>query len=290
MSKNVGIVGVGAMGGAIARRLLSQGWEVTLWNLVPEDLDAFDGIAGARRAETPAEAAAVGRVITSVANDQAVRDVTTGPNGIAAGLPEGGTHISMSTVSPDVVTEMAAVSGPTHFVSAPVFGRPVAAEDGKLWVALSGPEAGRAAAKEVLADVSQLIKDFGDAPESAVHVKIAGNFVIASAIEAMSEAFDVLRRSGTDPRLFHEMMSESIFASVIHQNYGRIILDEAFDPPGFRLALGGKDIGLARDLARNSGTTLPFGDILAKRFASAAEQGYGDKDWNAISKFRDPVS
>jgi len=280
-----GIVGIGGMGGGMADRLLEQGWQVTLWNRSPKALARFEGVQNAQIAAHPAEAAQAGLVVSFVANDAALESVTTGAEGILAGLPEGGTHISMSSVSPDIITALAAKHWPqAELVSAPVFGRPEAAAAGKLWIALSGGEAGCRAARPLLEAVSQSINVFGDEPETALKVKIAGNFVIASAIEAMSEAFAMLAGTGADPREFHEMMSASIFGSVIHQNYGRIILDRAFQPPGFRLALGGKDIGLARDLAAQAGADARFADILWERFSKAQEQGWGDDDWNAISR------
>lgn len=280
--KNVGIIGVGGMGGGLADRLLEQGWRVTLWNRSPEALARFEGQNGAQIADTPAAAAKMGCVMSFVANDAALEGVTTGDAGILAGLPDDGVHISMSSVSPDIVSDLAAAHG-GRLVSAPVFGRPAAAAAGLLWVALSGPEDARIRAHPVLEAVSQSIHLFGDDPATAPKVKIAGNFVIASAIEAMSEAFALLYRNGADAAAFQEMMSDTIFGSVIHQNYGRIILDQAFDPPGFRLTLGGKDMGLAQSMAEAAGLTLPFADILRDRFRAAEAAGKGDLDWNAIS-------
>ncbi len=283
--KAVGIVGVGGMGGGLADRLLDQGWQVTLWNRSAKALDRFQGAENVQIAADPAEAAKVGLVASFVANDEALESVTTGPGGILGGLPEGGTHISMSSVSPDIITSLAAKHWPrAELVCAPVFGRPEAAAAGKLWVALSGSEAGCTAARPMLEAVSQSINHFGDEPETALKVKIAGNFLISSAIEAMSEAFAMLAGTGADPKAFHEMMSASVFGSVIHQNYGRIILDQAFQPPGFRLALGRKDVGLARGLAEKAGVDARFAEILWDRFSQAVEKGSGDDDWNAISR------
>lgn len=280
-----GIVGVGGMGGGVADRLLEQGWQVALWNRSPDALERFKGRDGAQVVATPAEAAQCGLVVSFVANDEALKDVTLGATGILAGLAPGGTHVSMSSVSPDLIAELAVAHRPDRdLIGAPVFGRPEAAAAGKLWIALSGAKTGKDAALALLTAVSQSIHQFGEAPDTALKVKIAGNFVIASAIEALSEAFALLEGTGADPRAFHEMMSASIFGSVIHQNYGRIILDRAFQPPGFRLELGKKDVGLARDMAAESGAQMPFADILWDRFSAAMEKGWGDDDWNAISR------
>ena len=279
----VGIIGVGGMGGGLAERLIGQGWPVVLWNRSRGALEPFEGREGVTVARTPAEAAETGCVASFVANDGALTDVTESANGILAGLPVDGVHVSMSSVSPELVARLAAAHD-GRLVAAPVFGRPEAAANGMLWIAVSGLPEHVDRVRPMLQAVSRAIYEFGDAPEAALKAKIAGNFLIASAIEAMSEAFAMLERSGADPRAFHEMMSESIFGSVIHQNYGRIILDETFTPPGFKLSLGGKDVGLALDLARRSGTNLPYGEILRDRFAAAVQAGHGDEDWNAISR------
>ena len=276
----IGIVGVGGMGGGLAERLIERGHEVTLWNRSPGPLAKFEGRATV--ASTPREAAACGAVASFVANDAALAEVCEGPDGILEGLPGEGVHVSMSSVSPDLVARLGAAHN-GRLVAAPVFGRPEAAAKGLLWIALAGPPGPVAQVRPWLEDVSRAIYDLGEAPEAAARAKIAGNFLIASAIEAMSEAFAMLEGTGVDPRAFHEMMSDSIFGSVIHQNYGRIILDEAFEPAGFKLSLGGKDVGLALDLAAAAGTPLPFGEILRDRFAAAVADGRGDQDWNAIS-------
>ena len=280
--QKVGIVGIGGMGGGVAKRLLEQGVGVVLWNRSKSALDAFREI-GAEIAETPAQAAAAGIVISFVANDAALLAVSEGENGILAGLPEDGVHISMSTVSPGMVGTLEKLhSG--WLVSAPVFGRPEAAAAGLLWVAMSGPQEARDKVRGVIGQFSRSIHEFGDDPQAAIKAKIAGNFLIACTIESMSEAFAMLEQSGADPSVFHEMMSETIFGGVINQRYGQIILDNAFDPAGFKLSLGGKDVGLARDVARAAGTPLPFGDILADRFGEAMDMGMGELDWNAISR------
>ena len=276
---------MGGMGGGVADRLLSEGWEVILWNRSPGALERFGGKPKVTIASTPAEAATPGLVVSFVANDAALSAVTLGDDGILSGLPEQGTHISMSSVSPDVVAQLAAEHRPNSaLIAAPVFGRPEAAAAGKLWIALSGPEEAADKALPLLEAVSQSIHRFGDAPETALKVKIAGNFVIASAIETLTEAFALLEGTGADAKAFHAMMSATIFGSVIHQNYGRIILDRAFVPPGFRLELGGKDIGLARDMAAGAGLDMPLVELLQARFDAAIAEGWGDEDWNAISK------
>ncbi len=281
----IGVIGLGGMGGAIAGRLLDQGFRVRVWNRTASAGDALVA-RGAERAGSPAEAAEPGgAVITMVANDAALEAVALGAGGFLARLGADGVHISMSTISVALARSLAerqAAAG-SAWVAAPVFGRPDAAAAGKLWVLHSGAAAAKARVRPVLEAISQGIFDIGEEPDAASAGKIAGNFLIASAMEAMSEAFALLQKRGVDARVFHEMMSKTIFAGPIHQNYGRFILDQAFSPPGFKLALGAKDVGLALAAGSESQVPLPMASLLRDRFLAAMAQGRGDLDWTSIA-------
>jgi 3-hydroxyisobutyrate dehydrogenase-like beta-hydroxyacid dehydrogenase len=149
MAGEIGIIGLGGMGGGIASRLLDQGHRVAVWNRTASAADALVA-RGARRAASPADAAAPdGTVITMIANDAALESVTGGEHGLEARLGHDGLHISMSTVSPALARSLAArhAARGAHFVAAPVFGRPDAAAAGKLWILASGAEPANAPAR-----------------------------------------------------------------------------------------------------------------------------------------------
>lgn len=281
----IGVIGLGGMGGGIANRLLDTGHSVTVWNRTAAAADPF-AARGAARAATPGGTVASGGVaITMVANDAALTEVTLGHGGLLDALGEGGVHISMSTVSVALAQSLArqhAERG-SHFVSAPVFGRPVAAGSGKLWILQSGAAEAKVRVRPVLEALSQSIHDIGEAPDAAVVGKIAGNFMIAAATEAMGEAFALLQKSGADARVWHDMIASTIFACPIYANYGRFILDRAFSPPGFKLTLGAKDIGLALAAGADRQVPMPFANILRDRFLTSAAQGRADLDWTSIA-------
>jgi 3-hydroxyisobutyrate dehydrogenase-like beta-hydroxyacid dehydrogenase len=284
MAQPVGVIGLGGMGSGMAGQLLSAGFDVTVYNRTQSVADALVG-RGAKRARTPAEAAtAGGTVITMVANDAALEAVALGEGGFLPALGDG-VHVSSSTISAALARKLAAqhAAAGSHWVAAPVFGRPDAAAAGKLWVMLSGNAAAKAKAKPVLDAIGQGTFDIGEAPDAASLGKIAGNFLIGAATEAMGEAFALLRKNGVDARVWHEMMSKTIFACPIYTNYGRFILDEAFSPPGFKLTLGAKDIGLALAAGHESNVPLPFASILRDRFLTSVAQGRGDLDWTSIA-------
>ncbi|MEI9987053.1 MAG: NAD(P)-dependent oxidoreductase [Aliidongia sp.] len=231
----VAVLGIGGMGSGIAGRLLAAGHEVTVYNRTAAAADELVA-RGAKRAASPAEAVVPGGIaITMLANDDAVEAVTAaGPDGFLEPLGSGGLHISMSTITPALGERLAerhrAVGG--EFLGSPVFGRPDAAAAGKLWIALSGSDAAKARAKPVHDATLARHLRFRRKAEAALVAKIGGNFLIAAAMEAMGEAFALMEKSGVDARRFHEMISQTLFASIIYQNYGRFILDRKFERPG----------------------------------------------------------
>jgi 3-hydroxyisobutyrate dehydrogenase-like beta-hydroxyacid dehydrogenase len=280
----ISVIGLGGMGSGIANRLLDTGHSLTVYNRTASAADKFVA-RGATRAASPADAAAPGTVITMVANDAALEAVVSGPGGFLEKLGPDGVHISMSTISVALARSLAerhAAAG-SQFVAAPVFGRPEAAAAGKLWILHSGAAAAKARVRPLLEAIGQAVHDIGEAPDAAPAGKIAGNFLIAAATEAMGEAFALLTKSGVDTRIWHNLMATSIFACPIYANYGRFILDRAFSPPGFKLTLGAKDVGLALAAAQEHQVPMPFASILRDRFLASMAQGRGDLDWTSIA-------
>ncbi len=281
----IAVIGLGAMGGGIANRLLDVGAKVTVYNRTQAATAPFVA-RGARAAATPAAAVKPGGVaITMVANDQALEQVTTGADGLLSGLGAGGVHISMSTISPNCATSLAArhQAAGSDWVSSPVFGRGDIAAKGQLWLAVSGSEAAKARVQPVLEALSRGRTDFGTSPGAAPLAKIAGNFMILAATEVMGEAFTLLEKNNVDARGFHDMITQSLFAAPIYKTYGPLILDRNFSPPGFRLALGAKDIGLAIAAATESQTPMPLASLVRDRLLAAMANGLGEQDVTAMT-------
>jgi 3-hydroxyisobutyrate dehydrogenase-like beta-hydroxyacid dehydrogenase len=279
------MIGLGMMGRGIAGRLIDAGFDVAVYNRTRTAVDELEQ-RGARACSTPAEAVtAGGLVITAIANDAALEAVATGPDGLLEKLGSGGVHISMSTISPSLAARLAARHAAlgSAFVGAPVFGRPEAAASGRLWIALSGDADAKARIGPVLACLSQGVFDLGIAPEAAHVAKISGNFLIAAAVEAMAEAFALVAKNGGSAEAFHDLLAQTIFACPIYQNYGRLILGRQFSPPGFKLALGAKDIGLVLANGRETETPLPFASLLNDRYLAALAKGRAGLDWMAIA-------
>lgn len=280
----VGFVGTGNMGEPIARRLLDAGHRLRVYNRSAARADALVA-AGAERATSPADAASPGGVVFSiVSDDAAVADVCGGPDGLVAGLVAGGVHLSMSTVGAATARAMAeshAAAGATY-VSAPVFGRPPAAAAGALWMALSGPAAAKARAAPVLAAFTASVRDFGETPEAATVVKLANNFLIGAAIESLAEACALAEKHGVDREAFVDLIANSLFDCPVYRIYGGSVAARRYEPAGFRLALGLKDISLVLDAASAGTVPMPVASLVRDRLLSAIADGREAQDWAAL--------
>jgi 3-hydroxyisobutyrate dehydrogenase-like beta-hydroxyacid dehydrogenase len=282
---DIGVVGIGPMGGAMARSLLRGGHQVTVFNRTRVRAEALRG-DGARVAATAAEAAAREAVITMLATDDAVEGLVFGADGVLAGLPRGAIHISGSTISVDLSQrlEQAHAGLGQGFIAAPVLGRPPAAEAGKLFVMAAGEPALIERVAPVLEALGQRLFIVGDRPFKANLVKLSCNFMIFSTIEQMAEIFALNQKGGVDKGTLYEVLTESFFGAPVHKNYGRIILDEAYDPPGAKLGLGAKDNRLILEAGEALAVPLPFASILRDRFLASEARGDGAEVEAAIAK------
>lgn len=285
MSTEIGFIGLGAMGAPIAANLATAGYKLRVYNRTASKADALVAM-GATRVERPGDAAVPGGVaITMLADDAALEAVTLGAGGLAERLGSGGIHISMSTVAPATSRRLAqhhAARGSTY-IAAPVFGRPDAAKAKRLWVLASGPAVQRAAIRPVLEAVGQGIFDFGDEPGAANVAKLAGNFLIAANLEAMSEAFTMAEKQGVDRAAVADMLAKTLFACPIYQGYGKAIAEKRFTPVGFRMPLGLKDVELALRTAAEVTMALPIASLVRDRFLASLAKGREEMDWSAIA-------
>jgi 3-hydroxyisobutyrate dehydrogenase-like beta-hydroxyacid dehydrogenase len=282
---DAGFVGIGSMGQPMARNLLRVGHRLSVWNRGRARADALAS-AGATVAGTPAEAASCGVVLSMVADDHALDAVTSGPEGILAGLPKGGVHVSMSTVGPDTTERLARAhegSGRT-MVAAPVFGRPDAAAAAKLFIVAAGREDATARVRPLLDSMGQRVFLIGTEPAHASLVKLAGNFLITAAIEAFAEAAAVVGKAGVDRGRFLDVLIETLFGAPVYRSYGPIVLEERYSPPGFRLPLGLKDNRLLMQAGERLAVPLPLASLVRDRMLAALARGYGDLDWSVFAR------
>ncbi len=281
----IGFIGLGQMGKPMAANLLAAGYRLRVYNRSAGRVQEL-GAAGVTPAAKPVEAAVPGGiVVTMIANDQALEEVVQGMGGFGEVLGEGGVHLSMSTVAPATARRLAAYHADrgSTYVAAPVFGRPEAAAARKLWICVAGAPAARSRVQPLLDVLGQRVYDFGDNPASANVVKLAGNFLIVTALEAMAESFALAAKNGVDPARFATVMNETLFGGPIYQNYGRLIASGIYEPAGFKLSLGKKDIDLVQQTANESRVPMPLASLLHDRLLSGLARNRGDLDWTALA-------
>jgi 3-hydroxyisobutyrate dehydrogenase-like beta-hydroxyacid dehydrogenase len=280
---NVTFLGLGNMGNPMARHLLAAGHHLTVFNRTPDRTVALAS-AGASVAATLSEAVQNAEVvITMLADDRAVLEVTENfiPN-----MKAGAIHACMSTISPDCsrrLMELHHARGQVY-IAAPVFGRPEAAEARKLWVLAAGSARHIETCRPLFEAMGRALTILGDDPARANIVKISGNFLIAATIEALGEAFALVKKSGVEPGAFLEIINGALFNSPLYANYGGIIANQRFDPPGFKLKLGFKDARLVLDAARNAEVPMPLASLIGDNFLSALATGKADLDWSALAQ------
>lgn len=272
------------MGSGMARNLLQHGHEVIVYNRTRERTDPL-AAEGARVAPTAAEACDTQAVSTMVSDDAALDQVVFGSNGILGALRPGGVHVSHSTISTALARRLTAAHAEHGqiFVSAPVFGRPEAASAAQLLVVAAGPAAALDQLAPLFDAIGRKTVIAGAEPFQANAVKVCGNFMIASMIEAFGEAYATLRNCGVEPVTFLETMA-SLFRSPVYENYGKIIAEERFDPPGFALRLGLKDAKLTLATAEEAVSSMPFASIIRDHLITALAKGQGDLDWSSFAK------
>ncbi len=282
----IAFLGLGSMGGAMARNLLKAGHSVIAWNRSAEPVRAIEAL-GAKAAPTPAKAAAEAEIaITMLADDAAAEAVTLGENGIVNGLAEGAAHVSMSTISVALSERFAAAHaerGPALCRSARV--RPPGGGRGRQAVRRGGGRGGGdRKIRPALEAMGQRVFVMGDRAPQANLVKLTGNFLITCVIESLAEAFALAAKGGVDAAKVQELLTETLFAAPVYKTYGAIILEDKFSPPGFKLPLGLKDNRLLQQAAEKLEVPLPFAAIVRDRFLAAQANGDGDLDWAAIAR------
>ena len=278
-------IGLGKMGAAMARNLLRAGYDVAVYNRSRDKAEAL-APEGARVAGTPAAACEDAEaVLTMLADDAAAEGVVFGADGIAGALAKDAVHVSHSTIGTAMARRLTAehAARGQGYLSAPVFGRPDSAEARRLIVVAAGPAAPIARCRPVFDAIGRQTTVVGEEPWQANAVKLCGNFMLASMIESFGEAFATLRKAGVAPQSFLEIMN-ALFGSPVYANYGRIIAEEAFEPAGFALKLGLKDVRLVLETALECQSPMPVASLVRDRLLSAVAQGHGEIDWSGVAR------
>jgi 3-hydroxyisobutyrate dehydrogenase-like beta-hydroxyacid dehydrogenase len=280
----VGFIGLGAMGSAMASNLVAAGHNVTVWNRSQAATEKLASL-GAKVASTP-DRAAQGEVLHSMlANDQSVREVFL-EGGLLDAMDPGIVHVNHATISVALARQLAEEHAKRGlgYVAAPVFGRPDVAAAAKLNMLVAGRAAATEKVKPLLEAMAAKLWPMGDVPERANVVKLAGNFMIVTAIESMGEAAALARAYDVSAADFIALMTSTLFASPVYQVYGKSIAEQRFTPPGFALPLGLKDVMLAQEAGHSAQVPMPLAGVLRDSLLEAMANGGESMDLAALAR------
>lgn len=281
---DVAFIGLGEMGRGMAANLLKAGHTVRVWNRSRGPVEELARQGGQPLTDLRG-AFAADALLTMLADDDAVRSVII-EGGLLETAPRGFTFVNLATVSVALareLTERCRQHG-IAYVSAPVFGRPDVAAAGKLQVVVAGDSEAIARTQPLFDAIGQRTWRVGDEPYQANVVKLAGNFMIATAIASMGQAVALAEAHGVSGRELLEVLTNAVFPAPVYKNYGALIAERRYEPAGFRLVLGLKDVRLA--LAAGEGAHAPLGiaSVLRDDFLDAIAHGAGDQDWSAVAE------
>lgn len=280
----VGFIGTGRMGQAMVRRLLDAKHDVGVYNRTAEKAKPLAD-AGAKIVGSVADAARYGEVVyTMLTDDDALEDVVF-QQGLLAALPKGGIHICAGTHGIPVIRKLkkAHADKGQVLVCAPMMGRPELVSSGTAGVFASGPAEALAKCKPLFDVLARRIFEGGADPEAATAMKIANNFVLGCAIEAMGEGFSLTRKYGVAQSVFYDVMTDGLFNCSAYKVYGKIMVDESYSKVGQMAALGLKDANLALEAGFLAAVPLPSGNVWRDRLVGAVAHGDGDKDWAVMA-------
>ncbi len=282
----LGFIGLGSLGTPIAINLKESGHDLYVYNRTISKTKTLAD-KGAIVCNSIASLAKECNIIFSIVSDDAVlKQITTGNDGLIANLAEGSIHVSLSTILPQTAKELADLhkAKGQHYIASPVFGRPEAAAAKKLNYVLSGNQSIRNKIEPLLKDSGAVgVFHFGDAITAANTVKLCGNFLIASALEAIGESIALAGKSGINANDMWNMFSQTLFNTPLYHNYSKIVLQQQFEPAAFTTKLGLKDMNLVLQQAGSVQQNMPLASLLKNNMQQLVNNGKENIDWSAVS-------
>jgi len=282
----VGFIGLGRMGGAMARRLIDGGHDVGVYNRSADKLKPLLDL-GAKQLGSIKAAAGYGEaVFTMLADDPAVTEVVTRSGGLLESLPKGGIHICAGTHSVDCIGKLKKLHDDAGqiLLATPMLGRPEVVASGQAGMVLGGAQEILDRCRPLFAAIARRAFEAGADPVAAAAIKIANNFVLGCAIEAMGEGFSLVRKYDVVPDVFLDVMTDGLFACSAYKIYGKIIAEERYQPAGQRAILGLKDANFALEAGGAVGVPLPSGNVWRDRLVGAVAHGEAEHDWAVMAK------
>jgi 3-hydroxyisobutyrate dehydrogenase-like beta-hydroxyacid dehydrogenase len=280
---DIGFIGLGEMGAVMVENILKAGHQVRVWNRSPERAEGL-AAAGAQVVGSAAEAFAGDAVFSMLADDAALRAVIDAP--LLEHAPRGLIHVNMATISVALAEELAHAheSRGLHYVAAPVLGRPDVAAAGRLTVVAAGPAEAIDRVQPVFDAIGQKTWRIGSLPHQANVMKLAANFMLASAVETLSEAASLIAGHGVAMQDFLDVITGGPFPGPVYQGYGKMIAEQRYEPALFKARLGLKDVRLALAAADAVSTPMPVASVVRDSLMEAIAHGDGEKDFAVLGQ------
>jgi 3-hydroxyisobutyrate dehydrogenase-like beta-hydroxyacid dehydrogenase len=283
----IGFVGLGHMGTAMAASLIAAGHRVTAYVRRADQMDKLATL-GLDPTMQFADLFDCQVVISMVADDAAIRDVAlgrdnVGAEGLVSGLKRGAIHLSMSTISTATASHLATEHARRGqgYVAAPVFGNPDAAKARQLFIVAAGAPADVERCQPLFDSLGQKTFVVGADPAHANLVKLLGNMMTATTLEVLGEVVAVALKRGLDPKRFIDIMTSTMFGGRAHKIYGDKIVRQSY-APGFVMPLVLKDVRLALAEAESASAPMPSVDVVRDRLITGIARGHADLDWTAL--------
>ncbi|WP_413186146.1 NAD(P)-dependent oxidoreductase [Paraburkholderia sacchari] len=280
---DIGFIGLGEMGAVMVVNLLKAGHTVRVWNRTPAKAQALAD-AGARVVASPAEAFGGDAVMSMLADDAALREVFDAA--LLAHAPRGLVHVNMATISVALAETLAREHAELglHYVAAPVLGRPDVAAAAKLTIIAAGAAEAIDRVQPLFDAIGQKTWRIGALPQQANVMKLAANFMLAAAVEALGEAAALLGGHGVAMRDFLDVVTGGPFPGPVYAGYGGMIAEGRYEPAQFKARLGLKDVRLALEAADAVATPLPVASVLRDSLLDAVAHGDGESDFAVLGK------
>lgn len=288
----IGFLGLGRMGSGMALRLLGAGHKLAVFDLSAAQMARLAEAGAELTTGIPQLAATCDVVISMLPDDEVLRKIALGPEGLATHLRKGAIHMVSGTHGVGVMAEVAAghAAAGQVLVACHVLGRPDLAATGKLGLVPGGPKAAIETLRPLFAAIGERVIEAGENPLSATAIKIANNFVLGCAIEAMGEGMALVRKYDVDSVVFHQVLVGGLFNSTAYQAYGDLIAKQDWGRIGATATIGLKDANLALDAAQAVKVPLPSGEIWKSRLEAAIARGEANLDWSVMAREQFRVS
>ncbi|WP_397451795.1 NAD(P)-dependent oxidoreductase [Pseudomonas sp. NA-150] len=280
----IGFVGLGSMGQAMASNLLKSGHELWVWNRSPAPVNALVEL-GAKAAADPQQAFATDIVFSMLADDQALRSVLL-ESGLLKTLKAPLIHVNLATVAVAFAEELAALhqAQGVAYIAAPVMGRPNVAASGQLNILAAGPATAIDQVQPLLDLIGRKTWRLGEKASSANAMKLATNFLLVAAVEAMGEATVLVNGYGIESADLIDLISNTIFTGPVYSGYGALMAKRTYEPAAFKASLGLKDVNLILAAAEKVSVPLPTAELVRENLLDAMAHGEGNMDLAVLAQ------